>query len=709
MPAPGFQDAVKASFAIIGRQRLAWGRHAAELPGRRPMVKMRVELLMRAKVRRLLGFLAVVLGAAVLFFAHHPAGADSSGLSARDITVYKQAFAQVKKERWKEARRIAATGKDPLPAKIIRWLDLTRPGPGRDFKEMSEFLKANPDWPLRYTLTQQAERAMPGYLKPQDILKWFGEREPYTTDGAIKLAGALIATRQEKRAEQVIQRAWIELDFAKDDEQVFLQRFGHLLHAQQHWARLDRLLWDGERDQALRMLERVDAGHQKLAEARLKLAREAKDAQAAVNAVPAELRKDPGLIFERARLLRKQDRFNEAAALLDPPPQGVLKPDLMWAELKKACRGTLDAGNISAAYRLAAAHGTSNGETFAEGEFLAGWVALRFLDDAPMAMKHFTALYAGTTSVISQSRGAYWAGRSAEQMGDVAKAQDWYRTAAKGQTSFYGQLAAAHLSDGRQIQLSGTPKPTAKEKQLFDKRELVRVIRMLDALGEGERTRLFLTKLMELSARPADYQLIAALAMEIDRKDFAVAVAKEARTRGTEMIDFLYPVIKLPGGPEPEAALVLGVIRQESAFDVGAVSGAGARGLMQLMPGTAKGVAKQAGVKFAAKRLTTDSSYNITLGRVYLDELLSRFGGSYVLAAAAYNAGPNRVRDWIETYGDPRQRPTDVIDWIESIPFDETRNYVMRIIENTQVYRARLNNGAANLRIAQDLGIAHKL
>jgi len=663
---------------------------------------------MRVNVRRFLGFLAAVLGAAALFVGQQQAIADSSGLSSRDTTIYKQAFVQVEKDRWKEARRIAATAKDPLPAKVIQWLDLTRPGPGRDFKEMSDFLKANPDWPLRYTLTQQAERAMPEYLKSQEVLKWFGEREPSTVEGAIKLAGALIATRQEKRSEQIIQHAWIELDFAKDDEQVFLQRFGHLLHSQQHWSRLDRLLWEGQRDQAQRMLGKVDAGKQALAKARMKLADQAKDAQAAVNAVPQELRKDPGLIFERARLLRRQDRFNEAAALLDPPPQGALRPDVMWAELKKACRGTLDEGNISAAYRLAAAHGTSNGEAFAEGEFLAGWIALRFLEDAPTAMKHFSALYAGTTSVISQSRGAYWAGRAAEQMGDMAKAQDWYKTAAKGLTSFYGQLAAEHLNDGRQLHLAGTAKPTAKEKQLFDKRELVRVVRMLTALGEGDRTRLFLSKLMELSSRPAEYHLIAALGVEINRKDFAVAVAKEARTRGTEMIDYLYPVIKLPSGKNPEPALVLGIIRQESAFDVGAVSDAGARGLMQLLPGTAKGVAKQAGLKYAPKRLSTDASYNIALGRAYLDELLGRFGGSYVLTAAAYNAGPNRVRDWISTYGDPRQRSVDVIDWIESIPFDETRNYVMRILENTQVYRARLNDGVANLRIAQDLGIAHK-
>ena len=663
---------------------------------------------MRVKVRRFLGILVVALIAATVLCTQKRAFAEGSGLSSTDIMVYKRAFAAADKDRWKEARRQAATAKDPLLAKVIQWLDLTRPGPGRDFKEMSDFLKVNPDWPMRYTLTQQAERAMPEYLKPQDILKWFGEREPTTVEGAIKLAGALIATRQETRADQVVQRAWIEQDFGKDDEQVFVQRFGHLLHSQQHWARLDRLIWDGERDQAQRMLPKVDAAHQALAKARLALQNQAKNADALVAAVPAELRNDAGLTFERARLLRKQEKYAQAADLLDPPPANTLRPELMWAELKKACRGTLDQGNVSAAYRLAAAHGTDGGESFAEGEFLAGWIALRFLNDPQTAMKHFTALYAGTTSIISQSRGAYWAGRSAEQMGDVAKAQDWYKTAAKGMTSFYGQLAAVQLNDGRMIQLAGTPKPTAKEKAQFDKRELVRVVRMLTAIGENDRTRLFLSKLMELSTRPAEYQLIAALAMEINRKDFAVAVAKEARTRGTEMIDYLYPVIKLPGGKEPEPALVLGIIRQESAFEVAASSGAGAKGLMQILPKTAKGVAKQAGVKYAQKKLSTDPNYNITLGRAYLDQLLSKFGGSYVLAAAAYNAGPSRVQDWIDTYGDPRQRATDMVDWIESIPFDETRNYVMRIIENTQVYRARLNNNAANLRIAQDLGIATK-
>lgn len=663
-------------------------------------------MVKRVKLRRFLAFFAgLMLLVASMAGLDSAMAAESAGLSAKDIAIYKEAFAAVKKDRWKEARRLIARAKDPLPGKVIIWLDLTRPGPGRDFKEMTAFLKANPDWPLRYTLTQQAERAMPEYLKPQDVLQWFGERGPTTAEGAMKLAGALLATQQEQRAEQVVRSAWIDDDFARDDEQAFLQRFGQLLHAKQHWARLDRLLWEDKRDQATRMLTRVDANYQALARARMKLSDQAKDAALALANVPKELRNDPGLIYERARLLRRKDKFAEAADLLDPPPQNVPRPDLLWSELKRAARGSLNDGNVSAAYRLAAAHGVDNGEAFAEGEFLAGWIALRFLEDAPTAMKHFTAIYAGTTSIISQSRGAYWAGRAAEQMGDVAKAQDWYRAAAKGITSFYGQVAALRLSDKREIRLAGTPKPSPKEQQVFDKKELVRVVRMLTALGEGERARYFLSKLMELSSKPAEYQLVAGLAAEIKRRDFAVSVAKEARTRGVEMIDYLYPVIKLPDGKKPEPALLLGLIRQESAFDVGAVSSAGARGLMQLMPATAKSVAKKIGVKYAEKKLTTDSSYNVTLGRAYVDDLLSRFGGSYILAAAAYNAGPSRARDWIYTYGDPRQRDVDVIDWIESVPFDETRNYIMRVLENTQIYRARLNQGVAKLGLAEDLGL----
>ncbi len=666
-------------------------------------------MVKRVKVRQFLVFFACLVGLAVFAVGRSPSvAAESAGLSAKDIGIYKQAFGAADKDRWKEARRLAAKAKDPLLAKVILWLDLSRPGPGRDFKEMAAFLKANPDWPLRYTLTQQAERAMPDSLKPQDVLQWFGEREATTAEGAMRLAGALIATRQEKRAEHVVQIAWTERDFSREDEQVFLKRFGHLLNAKDHWARLDRLLWDDEHDATIRQLARVDKDHQALARARMKLADQAKDAANAVAAVPQSLRNDPGLIFERARFLRRQDKFEQAADLLDPPPQNIPKPDLMWAELKKAARGSLDGGNVSAAYRLAAAHGSDSGEAFAEGEFLAGWIALRFLDDAPTAMRHFTALYAGTTSIISQSRGAYWAGRAAEQAGDVAKAQDWYKAAAKGITSFYGQVAALRLADKREIRLAGTPKPSPKEMQVFDKKELVRVVRQLTAVGEGDRTRLFLSKLMELSSKPAEFQLVAGLANDINRRDFAVAVAKEARTRGVEMIDYLYPVIKLPEGKNPEPALILGLIRQESAFDSGAVSSAGARGLMQLLPSTAKGVAKKAGIKFAEKKLTSDPNYNVTLGRAYVDELLDRFDGSYVLAAAAYNAGPSRARDWIFTYGDPRQRGVDVIDWIESLPFDETRNYVMRVLENTQIYRARLNKGVAGLGLAEDLGLADK-
>lgn len=625
-------------------------------------------------------------------------------LSAKDKAIYLQAFAAIANDRWKEARRLAATAQNPLPAKIIQWLDLIRPGPGRDFREMTAFLSANPEWPLRETLFSQAERAMPVDLPPDQTVAWFGGRDPNTVEGTIKLASALMALKQTDRATSLVRDGWIDLDFSKDDETVFLQRFGDMLSAREHVARLDRLIWDGARDQAARMLARVDAGHKALALARLALLDEAPNASSLLAQVPQSLRKDAGLIYAQARWLRLKGDVEKAAALLDPPPKHVLRPAKMWMEYKRAARTSLDKGDISVAYRLAASHGATSGEAFVEGEWLAGWISLRFLDDPAAATKHFTALYAGAKSAISQASAAYWAGRAAEQAGNKAKAQEWYRKAAKSTTTFYGLLAAYRLHDKQILRLPGTHKPEPAAKAAFDRRELTKAVRLLSLLREEDRTRPFILKLREMATKPSDYYLTAELATEVNRDDLAVSVAKQARMAGVEMVQYLYPMPLVPKGSNPEAALVLAIIRQESAFLDSAVSPAGAMGLMQLMPGTATGIAKELGIKkHADKMLTTDPQYNIRLGSAYLAKLIDRFEGSYILAAAGYNAGPSRARDWVYTYGDPRQPGTDVIDWIESIPFDETRNYVQRVMENLEIYRARLNKGVIKLTLEEDL------
>jgi len=624
-------------------------------------------------------------------------------LSSKDKDIYLRAFALVDKDKWGDARALAAKAKNPLPEKVIQWLDLIRPGPGRDFQEMTSFLRDNPDWPLRETLFSQAERAMPDDYPADSVIAWFKGREPNTVDGAIKLANALSTKKQATQLSRLVRDTWIDMDFSADQEATFLQLFGSLLQPTDNEARLDRLLWDGNPEQSGRMLTRVDAPHRALAQARLALENQASNAAALLSQVPPALRKDPGLIYDQARWLRLTGDVDKAAALLDPAPEHVLRPEKMWAELKRAARLSLDKGEISVAYRLAAHHGASSGDAFVEGEWLAGWISLRFLQDPTTASRHFTALYKGSKSAVTQASAAYWTGRAAEQAGDKVKAHEWYRLSTKAATTFDSLLAADRLNEKDSWELRDTPQPLPSDKAAFERQELVKVVRLLSLLDESDRTRPFIFKLRDMATKPSDYALTAQLALDVERDDLAVFVARQARQAGTEMIQYLYPMPMVPKTKTPEPALVLGVIRQESAFLTSATSPAGALGLMQLMPATAKQMAKEAGVKYNEKALTKDSQYNIQLGSTYLEKLIDRFDGSYILAAAAYNAGPSRISDWIDTYGDPRLTHTDPVDWVQSIPFDETRNYVQRVMENVEIYRARLNKGVIPLTLENDL------
>lgn len=659
---------------------------------------------LRHRMRAALHLCLLSCLASFCLLAPVPAAADGGSLSAHDREVYKRAFQAIAKDRWKEARREIARAKDPLLGKVVIWLDLTRPGPGRSFDEMSQFLDGNPDWPLRERLLAQAERAIPETQPTQKLLAWFAERDPLTAPGAIKLLGALRSSGQNERAQRVAANAWINLDFSKDQEADFVARFKDLLSPADHLARLDRLLWDDMPEQATRMLRRVDEPHARLAKARMQLRAKKITAASARGSVPAELRRDPGLVYEMARRLRIEGKVENAVALLDPPPTGARRPDLMWAELYRAARELLTRGDISAAYRLASAHGTETGEAFVEGEFFAGWIALRYLNEPDMAAPHFLNLYSGAKSVISRARGAYWSGRAAEAKGDMATATDWYRNAARNLTVFYGQLAASRLPDAIHLTMDSGVRASAEEKAAFGRQELVRAAQQLGEIGEGDRVRPFIVNLANRAQKPTDYVLLAGLARSLKREDLAIHVAKEARQSGVELTEFLFPTLRVPETDEPEAALTLAIIKQESAFDQHAKSSAGALGLMQLMPSTARPLAKSVGVKkLDEKKLLSDASFNMRLGRLYLHQMIERFGGSYIMAIAAYNAGPSRVRDWSNLYGDPRSPETDAIDWIENIPFNETRNYVMRVMENLQIYRSLLAEEGVRIALDDDL------
>jgi len=625
-------------------------------------------------------------------------------LSASDQAIYRTAFKLIEKGKWDDARALALTAKNPLPAKVIQWLDLIRPGTGRSFDEISAFMQANPAWPYQITLQSMAERNMPDNMSPREVQAWFTNRTPQTAYGAAALARALIQQGRGANAADILRTAWREENFDRDqDEEAFYAEFSSYLRPADNLARLDRVLWNHDETAARQVMPLVDDGHRALAEARIALWQGDHNAPTLVDQVPTALQRDAGLVYELARSRRKLQDYQGAAAILDPPPVNIGRPDLLWPELADAARRSVQRGDMSAGYRIANGFSATEGATFAEGEWLSGWIALRALADYKVAYEHFTTLYAGVGTTISKARGAYWAGRAAEEMGDMATAQNWYRAAATNNSAYYGQLAAARLGSSDALTFAPMPQPTAAEIAAFNKRELVRVVRLLGQLDQDDRTRAFLKSMADNSTSPATLRMIADLGWELHRDDLAVMVAKIARDKGVDLIEYLYPLRSVPQGPGPEPALTLAIIRQESAFEVDAVSPAGALGLMQLMPPTAKHVAKDMKLRYRKEDLTRSPEYNMLLGRAYLQELLDNFSGSYVLAIAAYNAGPDRVNGWMSVYGDPRDRGVDVVDWIETIPIYETRNYVQRVLENLQVYRHRLGVVQVAQSLQQDL------
>ena len=485
------------------------------------------------------------------------------------------------------------------------------------------------------------------------------------------------------------------------EERDFLSRFRKYITRDDHAARLDRLIWDGRVFDARRLLRLVDADTQALANARLALRRLDPGIDGALKRVPAALQNNPGLLYERLRWRRIKGRDLEARDMLEHPPADLGRPDRWWDERSVQGRRALANGEASVAYRLASENGLSRGAAFADAEFLSGWIALRFLGDAAGARKHFEALHANVTFPVSLARGAYWAGRAAEAQGDQEAAHTWYAEASSYPIVFYGQLARLRLDE---LPAPSDPAVTVEDAKAFAADELVKAARYAARSPDRTLMRSFVLRLADRAKTPAEHRLVAALADREGRPEVAVAAAKASARRGVILLDSAYPDRRFPPGAntvEPELALA--VMRQESAFDTQAVSGAGARGLMQLIGPTAQSVAKALKLPYERDRLNTDADYNIRLGTRYLADLVEQFNGSYVLAVAAYNAGPARVRSWSRNGGAPRKGALDVLDWIEMIPISETRDYVQRVIENLEIYRTRKDGIPIASRLQEDL------
>lgn len=619
---------------------------------------------------------------------------------AKSLAVAEDALSAMRTRKWNTARRLIAKIGDPAVAKAMKWRLLTRPRSGATFEDIAGFVESNPDWPLQDRLAEQAEFAMGNGTSNDRIVEWFDSHPPVSFAGLQHNIDALWRQGQKLAAAVLARQNWVEQTFRSNRAKAFYRRNKKLLRPEDHAARLESLLWKGHVNSARRMLKsfKFEAGPRRLAEARLLLkSRRTKgkagrrQVEKALAKVPNELRDDAGLIFDRVRWSRRNNGDEAARAVLLAAPDPTGQERLWWRERNIQIRDSLTAGDTSGAYDLAAHHRQTSGLQLMEAEWMAGWIALRHIGWPERAFEHFTRLYMATSRPISQSRGAYWLGRAADEWGKAEWAQQWFGEAAQYATTFYGQFALARLGRSR-IDLPRDPAPTKAERQAFEHMELVRAVRVLQRLGQTELVRPFLIRLRNQATTPQMWVMVAALGVELEQTPDTLRTGKWAARNGHVLVSAAYPIIQLAAQNKVELPLLLALIRQESEFETGAISPAGARGLMQLMPYTARRTAKSLRIRYARGLLTSDPGYNVKLGIAYLASLLDQYDGSYVLSLAAYNAGPNNVAAWLRRFGDPRKGGVDIVDWIESIPFGETRNYVQRILEGLQTYRAQFGD-----------------
>ena len=633
--------------------------------------------------------------------------ASSSTLVRAEDNADSAALAAITSARtgdWPQAYAKAGQLRDGgLMTKIVRWLDYTRPtAAGGRFSDLGAFIDQNPDWPLHKKLQRRAEEALTAE-SDSVAAEWLKRHPPIGGVGKARAAQILLNRGNTEAGTAAIRAAWIDGDFAVADEHSFLARDGGMLRPEDHQKRLDRLIWDGLSDAARHMLPLVSADYRLAAEARLALAADAANGEALLAKVSAQLRSDSGVAFEEARWRRKKNNYDAAAQLLLAHADSPVRPIAWWGERQLVARQLLAAGNADIAYKLAQQHGLTDGYAYSEAEFLSGFIALRYRKDPALAMDHFSRILARVTTPYGKARAAYWNGRAAEAADDSAAAAKWYAAGAEHMATFYGQLAAHQLGKDAPPRPVPEPQPSGVEQKRFDAEELVRVERLLFAAGDRDHARSFLMQMAELAKTPVEFAMLASLAEAQGRIDLAIAVAKRSIEAGTPLMVHGYPITPLPNGGTAERSLLFAIVRQESGFASEAMSRVGARGLMQLMPATAAGLAGKLQLPYSLDRLTTDGVYNLTLGRSYIENLIDEFGGSYPLAIAAYNAGPGRIRQWLHEFGDPRGRDISMVDWIEMIPFNETRLYVQRVLENLQIYRGQDTNNATAFSLASDL------
>jgi soluble lytic murein transglycosylase len=633
--------------------------------------------------------------------------AATSTTSQADKDALESAIELLRKRKPDEASQTVSTISDPVARKLGEWLILRSENNNVTVERYRAFVAANPSWPSQTFLRRRLEAALwDDKREDAAIWSWFENESPISAKGRLALAKAMIARGDRGNAERLVREAWRNDPMSEDTESNALDTFGAFLTAGDHKLRMDTLLYGTENEAAgMRAAKRLGSGHVALAKARIAANRKGENLRALLDAVPRELHSDPGYLFAKIQMLRRDEKFSEAAQLMMSAPKDpgrLHNLDEWWIERRLLARKMIDANEFRTAYLIARDAALPNRDIYkTEQEFTAGWIALRFLNDPELAARHFARIGVGSVNPTTLARAGYWQGRAAEAGGRAQEARAAYTRAAEQSTSYYGQLARAKLGLP-QIELNGAPSARGRSPERL---EIVRAAQLLYELDESELAVPVLADMGENGDPDALVGLGEITARYSDARGMLL-MGKAALNRGLPFDFYAYPVNGIPSfrqiGPEVERSIVYAIARQESAFNPSVVSPAQAYGLMQVTPDAARYVCKRHGATYDLARLKNDSAYNATLGAAELGGLLEDYRGSYIMTFAAYNAGRGSLKKWIERYGDPRDPKVDAVDWVELIPFSETRNYVQRIMENLQVYRARFGGGT-KLQIEADL------
>jgi len=637
--------------------------------------------------------------------ASSKAAEKSKILSKKDYAYAKEVFSNISNKKWNTAFALTKKVRDKDFKNLVDWIYLKERRNKASFDDYIKFIDRNPGYPRINRLKYLAEHKI--NLKttsPNTVIGWFVSNPPLSGYGKIKLAESYFLKNEKSEGSRLLKEGWIDASLNSKDLRYLNKKYRNILNSSDHLKRADYMAWEYKYWDLKRILRYLPKDYRALYNARQIVMSSSYGVDKAIANVPPKFKNDTGLNYDRLKWRRRRGRLESSLEIIDKAPNNkdsLVRPDLWWKERAIISRSLIYKKKYQKAYEVAKNHSLNEGPEFAEAEWMSGWISLTFLNDPNLALRHFKNFYENVGYPISLARGAYWIGLTYEKLGNEQLSKKFYEEGSEYLTTYYGQLSFQKIKPFEEFELKDQSKYSEKYEKEFYENPLTKHVILLKEINKTKYSKDILKHLAELNIEKGSEVLAAKLATEVGRYDYAIQISKKASYEKRFYNKFNYPIINTPtiinGKAMPSQEIILAITRQESEFDPKANSYAGAKGMMQLMTYTAKLVSKQMNVRYSKSRLTSDPEYNIELGTYYFNSLLNEYREVYPFAIAAYNAGPRRVKYWRKINGDPSKKAIDYVNWIELIKFEETRNYVQRVLENMNVYKYMLNQKPVKL------------